>query len=143
MHRLGRTALALFAGALSAGPVAVAVAVAVAPDAALAVAGPQSRPARDCFSARSVSGFRAVGRRYETVDVTVSRTRQYRLTLAGYCPDVDWSPRLALRTRGGSSFICAGHDAEILVPGPTGLQRCAVTQVRRLSPEEIEAARRR
>ncbi len=102
----------------------------------------QSRPARDCFSARSVNGFRPVGRRYEAVDVTVSRTRQYRLTLAGYCPDVDWSLRLALRTRGGSSFICAGLDAEILVPSPTGLQRCAVTEVRRLSPEEIEAARR-
>lgn len=102
----------------------------------------QSRPARDCFSARAVNSFRPVGRRYEAVDVRVSRDRQYRLTLAGYCPDVDWSLRVALRTRGGSSFICAGYDAEILVRGPTGLQRCAVTDVRRLSPEEIEAARR-
>jgi hypothetical protein len=105
-------------------------------------AAAQSRPARDCFSARSVNGFRPVGRRYEAVDVTISRNRQYRLTLAGYCPDVDWSLRLALRTRGGSSFICAGLDAEILVPSPTGLQRCAVTEVRRLSPQEIAAARR-
>lgn len=106
-----------------------------------AAAAAQSRPARDCFSARSVNGFRPVGRRYEAVDVTISRNRQYRLTLAGYCPDVDWSLRLALRTRGGSSFICAGFDAEILVPSPTGLQRCAVSEVRRLSPEEIQAAR--
>ncbi|WP_444853806.1 DUF6491 family protein [Sphingosinicella sp.] len=103
-------------------------------------AAKQSRPARDCFSARTVNGFRPVGR--EAVDVTVSRNRQYRLTLVGYCPDVDWSLSVALRTRGGSSFICAGLDAELLVPSPTGLQRCAVTEVRRLSPEEIEAARR-
>jgi hypothetical protein len=102
--------------------------------------GPQSRPARDCFFARSVNGFRPVGR--DAVDVTISRNRQYRLTLAGYCPDVDWSLSIALRTRGGSSFICAGYDAEILVRGPTGLERCSVTEVRRLSPEEIDAARR-
>lgn len=100
----------------------------------------QSRPARDCFSARIVNGFRPVGR--DAVDVIVSRNRQYRLTLAGYCPDVDWSLRVALRTRRGSSFICAGYDAEILVRGPTGLQRCAVTDGRRLSSDEIGTARR-
>ena len=76
-------------------------------------------------------------------DVRVSRNRQYRLTLAGYCPDVDWSLQIALRTRGGSSFICAGLDAEIIVPSTTGPQRCAVTEVRRLTPEEIAAGRRR
>ena len=97
-------------------------------------------PRRDCFSARTVNGFRSVGR--DAVDVRISRNREYRLTLAGYCPDVDWSLRVALRTRGGSSYICAGLDAELLVPSPTGLQRCQVTEVRRLAAEEIEAARR-
>jgi len=100
----------------------------------------QTRPS-DCFSARSVNGFTPVGR--EAVDVRLSRNRHYRLTLAGYCPDVDWSLQIALRTRGGSSFICAGLDAEIVVPGATGAQRCAVTDVRRLSSEEIAAGRRR
>ncbi len=100
----------------------------------------QSRP-RDCFSARSVNGFTPVGR--EAVDVRVSRDRQYRLTLAGYCPDADWSLQIALRTRGGSSFICTGLDAEIIVPSATGPQHCAVTEVRRLTPEEIAARRGR
>jgi hypothetical protein len=108
--------------------------------AAAAQSRPQSRPARDCFSARSVSGFSPAGR--EAVDVSVGANRHYRLTLGGYCPDVDWSLRLALQTRGGSSFICAGYDAEILVQGPTGLQRCSVTEVRRLTPEEVQARRR-
>ena len=103
-------------------------------------AAKQSRRPGDCFSARSVSGFSPVGR--DAVDVTVGVNRHYRLTLGGYCPDVDWSLRIALRTRRGSSFICAGYDAEILTRGPTGLQRCSVTEVRRLSPEEIEAERR-
>jgi hypothetical protein len=102
----------------------------------------QAMPARDCFSAQSVNGFRPVGSRYEAVYVTVSRTRQYRLSLAGYCPDVDGALSIALRSRAGSSFICAGLDADILVRGPAGLQRCAVTEVRRLSPEEIETTRR-
>ena len=99
----------------------------------------QSRPARDCFSARSVNGFSPVGR--DAVDVRVGANRRYRLTLGGYCPDVDWSLRIALRTRGGSSFICDGYDAEILVRGPTGLERCSVTAVRRLSFKEVEATR--
>lgn len=96
--------------------------------------------ARDCFSARSVNGFNPVGR--EAVDVRVGANRRYRLELAGYCPDVDWSWRIALRTRGGSSWICQGMDAELVIPSPTGPQSCLVTSVRRLTPEEIEAARR-
>lgn len=100
----------------------------------------QSRPRSDCFSARSVSGFSPVGR--DAVDVAITRNRKYRLTLGGYCPDVDWSLRIALQTRSGSSFICAGYDAEILVRGPIGLQRCSVTDVRRLTPEEVQATRR-
>ena len=125
-----------------------ALALAIAPGLTVApsegrfetAAAAQSRPVRDCFSARSVSGFSPAGR--EAVDVSVGANRHYRLTLGGYCPDVDWSLRLALQTRGGSSFICAGYDAEILVRGPTGLQRCSVTEVRRLTPEEIQTRRR-
>ncbi len=98
-------------------------------------------PRRDCFSASSVNGFRPVGR--EAVDVTVGASRHYRLDLLGYCPDVDWSQRIALRTRGGSSFICQGLDAELLVPGPTGVQRCPVSAVRRLTDEEYRASGRR
>jgi hypothetical protein len=95
---------------------------------------------RDCFSARSVNGFNPIGR--DQVDVRVGANRRYRLELAGYCPDVDWSWRIALRTRGGSSWICQGLDAELIVPSPTGPQRCLVSSIRRLTPEEVDAARR-
>jgi len=95
---------------------------------------------RDCFHARNVNGFNPVGR--DQVDVRVGANRRYRLELAGYCPDVDWSWRIALRTRGGSSWICHGLDAELIVPSPTGPQRCLVSSVRRLTPEEVQAARR-
>lgn len=131
MSRAWTIVAILAAGFLLGGP---------APVAATDAADMQARSARDCFSARSVSGFSPVGR--DAVDVTITRNRQYRLTLGGYCPDVDWSLRIVLRTRRSSSFICAGYDAEILTRGPTGLQRCSVTGVRRLSPEEVEAQRR-
>jgi hypothetical protein len=98
-------------------------------------------PASDCFIARTVSGFTPDGDR--AVVVRVSRNRQYRLELAGYCPDVDWSLRIALRSRAGSNWVCTGGDAEILVPSEIGPQNCLVTDVRRLTPGEIEAARTR
>ena len=94
-----------------------------------------------CFNAGTVNGFTPEGDR--AVVVRVSRNRQYRLELAGYCPEVDWSLRIALRSRGGSNWVCAGGDAEILVPSTTGPQNCLVTDVRRLTPEEIEGPRNR
>ena len=98
-------------------------------------------PARDCFPARNVNGFTPVGR--DAVDIRVGANRHYRLDLVGYCPDVDWSFRIALRTRGGSSWICQGMDAELIVPSPTGTERCLVSAVRRLTPEEVAQARQR
>jgi hypothetical protein len=95
----------------------------------------------DCFNANTVDTFSARGD--EAVDVRVSANRYYRLELTSFCPNVDWSQRIALRTRGGSSWICRGMDAEIIVPDRgLGPERCLVTRVRRLTDAEVEAARR-
>ena len=100
-----------------------------------------SSAGRDCFSAGSVSGFTA--RDDDTVDVQVGARRHYRLELAGVCPNVNWATGVALVARGGSSFICQGLDAELVVPNPgLGPQRCLVSSVRRLSDAEVEALRR-
>ena len=105
-------------------------------------AGAQARKAaRDCFSANAVNGFNPVDD--DTVDIRVGANRRYRLELAGFCPDIDRSWRIAVRTTGGSSWICQGLDAELIVPSPSGRQRCLVTDVRRLSEDEVRAARRR
>jgi hypothetical protein len=104
-------------------------------------AAPAQRPAPRCFHAASVNGFTPRGD--NIVDVHVGVNRDYRLTLAGVCPEVDWSFRVVLRTTGGSSWICQGADAEIIVPSPTGRQSCIVTDVRALSPAEIAANRHR
>ena len=108
-----------------------------APAPATAVSG-----ARDCFSARSVNGFTAVDD--DTVDVQVGARRYYRLELAGVCPNVNWATGVALVSRGGTSFICQGLDADLVVPNPgLGPQRCLVSSVRRLSDAEVQALRRR
>jgi hypothetical protein len=109
-----------------------------------AVSGPADaiaeRPAPRCFLAASVNGFTPRGD--DAVDVQVGASRHYRLTLASACPDVNWSIRLGLRTLGGSSWICQGADAEIVVASPNGQQRCLVSDVRALTPAEVAAGRR-
>ena len=112
-----------------------------APAAAPPNAARAQRPAPRCFLASQVNGFTSHGD--DSVDVRVGANRTYRLSLAGPCPDVDWSLRVALRTTGGSSWICQGADAEIIVPSPNGRQRCLVTDVRALTPDEAAASRRR
>lgn len=104
-------------------------------------AAPTPRPAPRCFRAAEVNGFTPRGT--DAVDVHVGANRDYRLSLAGYCPDVDSSFGVALRTTGGGSWICQGADAEIIVPSPTGRERCMVTDVRALTPDEVAANRHR
>ena len=122
-------------------PLALATLAGCAQQAAPAPAAAASG-ARDCFNARSVNGF--TPRDDDTVDVQVGARRYYRLELAGVCPNVNWATGVALVSRGGTSFICQGLDADLVVPNPgLGPQRCLVSSVRRLSDAEVQALRRR
>ena len=111
----------------------------------LAGCAPQGMPAaaasprRECFSAVSLNSFHPIGD--EFVDVRAGSRRYFRMELTGACPDVRWSNAVAVRTLGGSSWICQGVDAEVIVPSPSGTQRCLVTSVRRLSDAEARALR--
>jgi hypothetical protein len=96
---------------------------------------------RQCFLAYQVNGFHPID--YDTVQVTVGPRTIYELELFGTCRDINWSERIALRSTSGSSWICQGLDAELLVPSAIGPQRCLVNTIRRLSPEEAKAARAR
>ena len=95
---------------------------------------------RQCFLPRHVNGFNAENR--ERVHVTVGTRDVYELEIVGVCPDVDWSQRIGIRSR-GSSWVCQGLDAELIVPSPTGTQSCPVTGVRKLSDAEVQAYRER
>ncbi len=100
--------------------------------------------ARECFSASTVRGFTPVDD--TTVQLQVARNEVFELKLMGYCPDVDWSRRIALRNRSGSSWICS-NDAmgvEIVVLdrlAPMGPDSCRVRTLRKLTAEEIQAQR--
>ena len=95
--------------------------------------------ARQCFNATTIHG-------YETLPgglvlMRAGGNRTFALQTFGDCPDLNWSRGLALRTRGGSSWICEGIDAELVVPSPIGAQYCPVQAVRGISREEARALR--
>lgn len=97
---------------------------------------------RECFNARSVSGFTAVDD--DTVDVQVGSRRYYRLEIAGVCTNVNWVNAVALVARKRSSFICQGFDVELVVRDPgLGPQRCVVNSVRPLTDAEVKTLYRR
>jgi hypothetical protein len=98
--------------------------------------------ARDCFNVDSVSGFQAPDE--GGIYVTVGASRTYQLDVLGHCPNIDWTQRVGLRTR-GSNFVCTGMDVDLIVPqdgmGPP--LRCAVKAVRRLTDAEAAALKHR
>jgi hypothetical protein len=107
--------------------------------------GAADKPAKadknECFWTRSIQGFSAPDD--HTVYVRASSRDIYKFDLMGACPDVDWNQRIALVSRSGSN-ICSGMDAEI-VSHATGLgaQRCPVSHMHKLTPEEIAALPRK
>lgn len=94
------------------------------------------KPRRQCFWANQVNNFAAESD--EVVNVRVGVRDIYRLELFGACPEIDWTQKIAIVSRGGST-ICSGLDAEIITPSSIGPQRCTVRKVRKLNEAEIKA----
>jgi hypothetical protein len=94
---------------------------------------------RQCFLASQVNSFHPIDR--DTVLVRTGASTYYQLDILGTCPDFDWSNRIGIRSTGGGSWVCRGQDAELIVPSPTGFDRCPVLGVRLLTAEEAKAAR--
>jgi hypothetical protein len=95
-----------------------------------------------CFWGHDADNFTSPDDR--TVYLRVGVRQVYELKLFSPCIDVDWSQRIALRSR-GSDLICedGGNAAEIITPSPIGRQRCQVDSVRKLSPAEVKALPKR
>lgn len=94
---------------------------------------------RQCFNASTVNDFHALDR--SKVIVTVGVNHKYLLDILETCPQVDWTLGIGLRATSGSNWVCQGQDAELLVPGPTGVDRCPVLGVRQLSLDEAKTLR--
>ena len=96
------------------------------------------KPSNACFYGSQTDGFSAAND--TTVYVRSGIRDIYELKLFAPCIDVDWAQRIALRSH-GSDFICEGTnvDYEVISPSPIGRQRCQVTSVRKLTPEQVAA----
>jgi hypothetical protein len=117
--------------------IGVATIAACAQQAASAPASAASS-GRECFNARNISSFTAQGE--STIDIQAGVRRYYRLELAGVCTNVNWARKVAVVTRSGSSWICQGFDADLVIADPgIGPQRCLVSSVRRLTDAEARA----
>jgi len=105
-------------------------------------AGPTEGPTtasygRQCIFARNIDSFRAVDS--DTVNLRVGVNDIYQVKLFSPCTQVRYAERVALQTRGGSSTVCSALDADLIVPSPTGPERCALTSFRKLTPTELAA----
>lgn len=98
----------------------------------------ESGGGNQCFNADMVSGFSAPDD--DTVYIAAGRN-VFELEVIGSCPNIDFEQRIGIQSRGGTSFVCRGFDADLLVPSlsGTGVDRCPVRSVRRLTPAEVEA----
>jgi len=92
---------------------------------------------RSCFYSRNISSWSPAGK--DTVNIRVGVNDYYRLGLLGACPDIDWTQTIGLESR-GSDWICSGLDVTVIVPRTTiGPQRCAATNLHKLTPTEVAA----
>ena len=99
-----------------------------------------AKPARQCFWTHQVTNFASSDSRIVNLRVGVKDI--YQLEMFGRCNDVDWTQKIAVVSRGGSS-ICSGLDAEIIAPSTLGPQRCPVRTVRKLTAAEAKALPKR
>jgi len=109
---------------------------------ASATAGDAPKPAaaagRQCFWAEQVNNWTAADDE-KTAYLKVGVKDVYRADLFGPCMDLDTAQSIGVRTRGGGSSICDGMDVELIVGSPLGPQRCQVSKLTKLTPEEIAA----
>ena len=89
---------------------------------------PAANADRSCFWASQASGFRPDGQ-----DRALVRTgsRQWELTLAPGCPDIDWALAIGIGGRGGDR-ICPGLPEA----SGSGARRCLVRAIRPLPDRE-------
>jgi len=94
--------------------------------------------AESCFFASQVGGFSDGGP--DRALLRIGFREGYELTLAPGCPPVDYATQIGVVSR-GSDRICAGRPAELVVPraSGSGAQRCLVSNIRKLSDQEMAA----
>lgn len=95
---------------------------------------------RECFYPRQVSGFRNIEGDDERILVDARAGETFEFKLQRRCPELRFARSISFDQR-NVGRICDGLDVDLIVPDPNlGPQRCPVTMVRRLGPDD-EGAR--
>jgi len=102
---------------------------------------------RQCFFAAQVTGFRNIddvggqeSDRRILIDVGARDTFEFQLQ--SRCPELRFARSIAF-DQTGAGRICDGLDVDLIVPDDNlGPQRCRVTMIRRLNPDDPDARAR-
>ena len=121
-----------------------AASAAAAPMAALALAAsaqpgapPPASHHNQCFDRHDINGFQAPNDR--TVYIRVGVRDVYRLDLMTDCTGLAFHHALALESQPDNAFVC-DHMGETVIVRDAGIpQRCPVTAITKLTPDEITA----
>jgi hypothetical protein len=127
-HATRPSAVVLAAGALC-------VAAAVAPE-----TGAKAARSRDaCFARSNINGFSAPDD--HTVYVRIGVSQIFRLDLMTRCINLTFRHNIGLEARPANAFICSPLEATVVYRDIGGgfPQRCPVTAIHKLTPEEIAA----
>lgn len=112
---------------------------------ALASDGPSTPAAhppakRACFFSHQINGWReSANRRENVVYLDVNAHDVYRLDTFGPCQGIDEALTIGVETRGGGTSICDGLDVTLITHSGIGPNRCPVSKITKLTPEEIKA----
>jgi hypothetical protein len=114
----------------------VLTALAAAPAAVTATASVAVTPShtnQTCFYPGEVRAFTQTPD--NAVNLRVGAKDVYHLTLAGVCENLKWARAISIEGGGAGPKVCEGPGVTVV----TEDDRCPVTSIRRLSPEEIAA----
>jgi len=110
--------------------------------AAVVDAQPAARHTNDqCFVRRNINGFSAPNDR--TVYIRVGVSDIWRLDLMTECTGLSFRNAFRLEARPATAWICSPLDATVIVRQTGISQRCPVTAMHKLTPDEIAALPKR
>lgn len=112
----------------------------VASGACAAEATPKRNP-EACFIVRDVDGFSAPNE--HTVYIRVGVRDVYRLDLMTDCLDLTFRETIGLETRPANPWICSPLEAEVVYHDRALNERCPVSAITKLTPEQAEALPKR
>ena len=105
-----------------------------APPAAEAQPGRES--GRSCFYTSNINGYSAVND--HTLLIRVGRDI-YRAGLMSDCPGLTFRHTLVLKTATGGGTVCGALDLDIGFADHGMSEKCPVSELRRLTPDEVAA----